>query len=161
MSALRERARRRASSQRGFNMVELMVVVCIIATLSLLAIPSMRDMIRIQRVKTASFDVFAGLVLARSEAIKRNVSVTLTPTGGDWAGGWTATDANGTVLARQDPLSSITVTGPATVVFNGMGRIAAGAGDFAITAADIPAASYRCVKLNVGGRPYSKTGACP
>lgn len=148
------------SRAAGFTITEMMIVVLIVAILSMLAVPSMRDMIRNQRVKTASFDVFAGLVLARSEAIKRNISITLTANGGDWTQGWVATDANGQTVARQDPFSVITVAGPGTpVVFTGVGRSTAIA-SFTITAPDIPAANYRCVKLDRSGRPVSSTGAC-
>ena len=145
----------------GFTIVELMIVVLILAILTALAVPSMRDMIRNQRVKTASFDVFAGLILARSEAIKRNISITLTPSGGSWTQGWTATDANGQTVARQDPFdSTITVVGPGgTVVFSGVGRANAIA-SFTISSTTIPAANYRCVKLDMSGRPVSSMGAC-
>lgn len=144
----------------GFTITELMIVVLIVAVLAMLAVPSMRDMIRNQRVKTASFDVFAGLVLARSEAIKRNISVTLTPNGGDWTQGWVVTDGNGQTVARQDPFQVITVAGPGTpVVFSGVGRANA-ISSFSITAPYIPAANYRCVKLDMSGRPVSSLGAC-
>jgi type IV fimbrial biogenesis protein FimT len=146
----------------GFTIVELMIVVLIVAILTALAVPSMRDMIRNQRVKTASFDVFAGLVLARSEAIKRNLSITLTANSGDWTKGWVATDANGQTVARQDPFdSTISVAGPGpTVVFSGIGR-ANGIASFTISSSFIPAANYRCVKLDMSGRAVSSTGACP
>jgi type IV fimbrial biogenesis protein FimT len=144
----------------GFTITELMIVVLIVAILAMLAVPSMRDMIRNQRVKTASFDVFAGLVLARSEAIKRNISITLTPNGGDWSQGWVATDGNGQVVARQDPFQIITVAGPGNpVVFSGVGRANA-ISSFSISAPYIPATNYRCVKLDMSGRPVSSLGAC-
>src|SRR5689334_5001221 len=144
----------------GFTIVEMMIVVLIVGILTALAVPSMRDMIRNQRVKTASFDVFAGLVLARSEAIKRNISITLTPNAGDWSKGWVATDGNGQVVARQDPFDIITVAGPGgPVVFSGVGRANA-ISSFSITAPFIPAANYRCVKLDMSGRPVSSLGAC-
>ncbi|MEP7070442.1 MAG: GspH/FimT family pseudopilin [Usitatibacter sp.] len=147
----------------GFTLVELMIVLVILATLSALAAPSMSKMIRNQRVKTASFDTFAGLVLARSEAIKRNTSVTLTPVNSsDWSGGWTTTDSSGAVLARQDPLGTAAIAGPASVTFNGSGRLSAAViPKFDVSAPYVDAAYYRCIKVDLSGRPISSLGACP
>ena len=68
---------------RGFTAVELMIVVVIVAILTAMAGPWMGQMVRTQRLRTASFDVLASLQLARSEAIKRNLSVTMAPVGAD------------------------------------------------------------------------------
>ena len=61
--------------QSGFTIAEMMLVVLIIGILSAFAVPSMRSLIRTQEVKTISFDIFASLTLARSEALKRNTNV--------------------------------------------------------------------------------------
>ena len=151
----------------GFTMVEMMIVVLIIAILSAFAVPAMKSMIRTQQVKTVSFDIFASLTLARSEAIKRNINVTMTPLGGGWATGWTVTDGNANVLRDQQYSSSnanITLTGPANVVYNSAGRLTAGAvpAPFVLTSNDIEAAikdqQERCVFLDLSGRPRSGTG---
>ena len=149
-----------ARKSAGFTAVEMMVVVLIIAILAALGAPSMIDMIRTQRVKTASFDTYAGLVLARSEAIKRNTSVTLTPAlgGTDWSGGWTTTDSNGNVVAQQDPLTGVTLAGPASVTFNGLGRLSAAVVPFNLSAPNIPATRYRSITLGMSGRPVSSEG---
>ena len=74
---------------RGFTVTEMLIVVAIMGILAAIATPYMGDMIRRQRIKTAAFDVFSSLAFARSEAIKRNTTVTLTPTNAaDWAFGW-------------------------------------------------------------------------
>jgi type IV fimbrial biogenesis protein FimT len=151
-------ARRRALS--GFTIIEMMIVVLIMAVLAALAAPSMRNMVLTQRVKTASFDVFSGLVLARSEAIKRNTSVTITPTGADWVNGWSATDPLGAVLARQDPFTGLSITGPANITFNGAGRLTAAVVPISLTSPDIPVDNNRCITIDLSGRPISKVGAC-
>jgi prepilin-type N-terminal cleavage/methylation domain-containing protein len=85
----------------GFTVTELMIVVAIMALLAAIAAPSMGTMIKRQRIKTAAFDVFSSMAFSRSEAVKRNTSVTLTPTGGDWAKGWSIADSNGNVLRNR------------------------------------------------------------
>lgn len=150
---------------RGFTLVEMMVVMGIVAILAAFAAPNLGLMIKRQRIKTAAFDVFASLTFARSEAIKRNNMVTLTPVANDWARGWQITDANNNVLRDQKGWDNVTVTGPATVGFSGSGRLAAGAGTpFALTGgaygATVYSGDYRCVTLDLSGRAVSKAGAC-
>lgn len=156
----------------GFSIVELMVVVGIVAILAAFAAPNMGAMIRTQRVRSTSFDVFSSLTLARSEAIKRNVSVTMKPTGGSWATGWKVAadlaasgDANGVELRKQGSVSSVTMSGPASVTYNGTGRLAGAVTPFQMTADVSDSQSTtttlsRCVSVDLSGRPVSKIGAC-
>ena len=106
-------------------------------------------------------DVFAGLVLARSEALKRNTTVTVTPVGGDWANGWTASDSNGNTVRKQSGFTTVSITGPTNVVFTGSGRLSGGASPtFSLSAPDVAAENQRCVKVDLSGRPVSSQGAC-
>lgn len=146
---------------RGFTMVEMLVVLAILAVLAAIAAPNMGAMIRTQRVKTASFDVFSGLVLARSEALKRNTTVTMTPVGSSWASGWTVTDSNGNMLRKQSGFTTVTITGPGNVIFTGSGRLSGGSSpQFSLTAPDVASENQRCVKVDLSGRPVSSQGAC-
>jgi type IV fimbrial biogenesis protein FimT len=156
------RPRRLRSRSAGFNILELMVVVFIIGALAAIAGPDMARMVRTQRIKTSAFDVIASLTLARSEAIKRNVTVTITPTGGDWARGWRVSDANNNVVKEQGDLgSTVTVTGPANVRYASNGRLnGATAPEFALSADDVAAGSLRCIRVDLSGRPVAKEGAC-
>jgi type IV fimbrial biogenesis protein FimT len=145
----------------GFTMVEMLVVLVILAILAAIAAPNMGAMIRTQRVKTASFDVFSGLVLARSEALKRNSTVTVAPVGGNWASGWTITDSNGNTVRKQSGFTTVSITGPSNVVFTSSGRLSGGSSpQFSLTASDVAAENQRCVKVDLSGRPVSLQGAC-
>ena len=144
---------------RGFTLIELMLVVAVAAALTAAALPSYNDFVRNQRVKTSSFDVFSTLVYARSEAVTRNASVTVTPTGGSWTSGWTVTDAGGTVLRSQEALRAITITGPTSVVYLGSGRLSAAVGTFQLSTTG-SGITTRCITIDLSGRPVTKAAAC-
>jgi len=141
-----------------------MIVVAIIGILAAIAAPNMADMMRVQRVRTTAFDIVAGLTLARSEALKRNATVTITPVNGQWMQGWKTTDANGNVVQEQQPItcSTCTITGPATVAYTSGGRLPIGgsAPEFAVTASGLDTTKYRCIDVDLSGRPVTKQGAC-
>lgn len=143
----------------GFTITEMLVVVAIMGVLAAVATPYMGDMIRRQRIKTAAFDVFSSLAFARSEAIKRNTTVTITPTSGNWARGWRIVDNNNNLLREQSGWDALDAAGPATVVFASSGRSTSLA-NISLSASDVQAASYRCVKLDLSGRAVSKEGPC-
>jgi type IV fimbrial biogenesis protein FimT len=146
----------------GFTMVEMMIVLVILAILAAVAAPSMGAAIRTQRVKTASFNVFSSLLLARSEAVKRNTSVTITPSGGNWANGWTVADANSNTLRNAAGVSNITISGPASVTYSGNGRLSpvGTAVQFSLSASDVLTMNQRCIKVTSSGSPISNEGPC-
>ncbi|MFZ3221455.1 MAG: GspH/FimT family pseudopilin [Rhodoferax sp.] len=148
-------------SQRGFTLIELMVVVVMVAILLSVGLPSFSNFIVGQRVKTAAFDLASTLLLARSEAIKRNADVTVAPkvAADGWVGGWTVAVGT-TTLSEQAAYGGITITNPsipASVVYQGAsGRPAAGKTMFTLSGGH----SSRCVTVDLSGMTSTKTGAC-
>ena len=145
---------------RGFTIIELMMVMVVLAVILSLAAPSFSDIVRDQRVKTATFDVYASLVFARSEAIKRNANIDIIPTAvSDWAGGWRV-ETGGTVLKRQDAHQGLNISGPggvniATLTYQGDGRLSA-APTFVVSSSDSTSITARCVRVDLSGRPNVK-----
>lgn len=149
------------TQQRGFSLIELMFVMVIAAVLLGIAVPSFREFTAGQRVKNTAFDFAADLLLARSEAVKRNASVTLTPTGAAWADGWTVS-AGGTTLATKTAVQNVTITPDPdptpSVAYTGNGRIASTL-RFEISSANT--SSVRCVTISSSGVPNTTTTSCP
>ena len=63
--------------QAGLTLIELLLSLLIIATLGILALPNFQNFAQQYRVRGAGSVVYAHLQQARSEAIKRNTSITL------------------------------------------------------------------------------------
>lgn len=149
------------SRMAGFTAAEMMIVVAIVAILAAIAAPNMGEMVRSQRVRTAAFDIYASLNLARSEAVKRNQTVRVRPTNGNWSEGWSVEDMNGNVYKRQEAFTALTVAGPGAVSFGATGRLTAAVGAFQVSAADVPSNKFRCIRLDLSGRAVSLEGQCP
>jgi len=62
---------------RGFTLIEMLAVLTISAILVALALPSFRSIIRSSQISSTSNDLLAAVDLARSEAIRRNVNVSI------------------------------------------------------------------------------------
>jgi type IV fimbrial biogenesis protein FimT len=137
---------------RGFSLVELMITLAVLGMLLMIALPNMGTWIQNTQIRTAAEGAYAGLTLARAEALKRNTSVrfqltndltntcTLNATGKNWVVSLTDT----TSLCDLDPSETVApqivqkrdggegspnvnVQADATaVLFNGIGRAAAG-----------------------------------
>ena len=150
----------RMARQAGFSIVELMVVVAILGLLAALAAPNMQQMIRSQRLKTAAFDIYSSLVFARSEAIRRNTSVTITPNAA-WSAGWEIRDANNNLLRQQSGWSNIASTNNGPIRFSSAGRITAFPGDISLTNPYLDAQFHRCIQIDTSGRAVTREGPCP
>jgi len=65
----------RKAAQRGFSIIELAVTITIVAILMMLGMPSFSEYINNARLGAVAQSFYAGLSLARSEAIRLNVPV--------------------------------------------------------------------------------------
>lgn len=145
---------------RGFTLIELMLVTVVLVVLLAVGIPGFSSIIRAQRIKSASFDLYSALVLARSEAITRNTTVTIAPAGGSWGSGWTVTESGGTVLRQDEGMANVAISGPDSVVYRGSGRLDGAAfPQFELSAAG-ETYQKRCIRIDLSGRPYTKAEPC-
>lgn len=147
-----------------------MITVAVLGILSAVAFPAFRAMIAGARIRTASFDAVSALTVARSEAVKRNAQVNLSPVGGNWRNGWTVS-VGSTVLLRQAALSSgLSVTcyaGSAAsaclpISYTGSGRLSPGTAmpSILISSGDTTSGFVRCISIDPSGRPRSAKASC-
>lgn len=149
-------------SERGFTLVELMIGVVLVGVLLGIGAPSFRALIAEQRLRAVSTDLRLALNMARSEAVKRNRSVVLSPSAGGWGDGWgiaNPDDPNNPAILNQVQSDGITITGPAGVAFNSFGRTLAAA-DFEV-GVDTYSEAAMCLQMQLDGRAVAHKGACP
>jgi type IV fimbrial biogenesis protein FimT len=65
------------AKQAGFTLIELMFTIVVLAVLLGIGVPNFRDFVRNSRLTSAANDLLTDVNLARSEAVKRRVPVTL------------------------------------------------------------------------------------
>lgn len=132
LTSLNTKAKGEEMNGRGFTLVELLVALAVGAILLTIAIPGYAFLVNGSRLAAATNDLVTALHLARSEAIKRGVRVSVckssngtavTPacdTSANWQQGWLVfvdggikgvIDSGDTLLRVQDSLSAaVTIT---------------------------------------------------
>lgn len=152
----------------GFTLIELMVTISIAAILATIAIPSFQDATLNSKLNALSNNFVASAHLARSEAIKRNATVTLSAASGGWQNGWEV-KAGTTVIHTQSNLPNGFLLSEgnsvSSIVFQPTG---VGANSASLTLCRVTptvGSQKRTISVSVTGRPdvTKVTGAttCP
>lgn len=148
----------------GFTIIEVMIVLVILAILATVAAPAMTGMLRTSKVRTIASDFYSALLKARSESIKRRVSVTVAPAGASWTAGWTVTYGSTTLISHEALASDIGVqiNVPATstvssIVYGSNGRVSSAAPTLIFYAPSDSSVQARCVSADPAGLPRVRT----
>lgn len=151
-----------------------MVAVAMVAVLAGLSATSFSGATGRTRVTTDASDLLNAIQVARSEAMKRQVRVTVAPVDSAWTSGWLVfIDSNGNrrwdagepVLLRHRSLATTTAlttdTTPGYVAFGSLGRPIQYSGAFlAGTIAFCDNRVSKSVVIAKSGRPRVQTGVC-
>lgn len=149
-------------------------MVALVAILAALGAASYGNVIGRTRATSDANDLLNAIELTRAEAAKRGRLITLLPTGGDWANGWTVfvdLDANRRVdagepvvvvhapLARTTRIATNTTPGYVAFAASGMPRQYNGA-FLAATITLCDSGTSRAVVIAKSGRPRIAAGTC-
>lgn len=149
------------ASERGFTLIEMMVVIVLMAVMLGLALPSFNGLIERHRVEGMARALMASVSDARAEAARRGVKVTMQQRsecqGRDWSCGWETLVGSGEaieILKRQDPDGRVAIekSTAGAMSFDPIGH-STGGGRFRLRPADSSGSSKIVVVcLALGGR---------
>ena len=144
----------------GFTLIELMIAITVAAVLLVVGIPSFQYAVLNGRVKTAASDFHISLLLARSEAIKRGVNITV----GDNGNGWDIKDGTEIVRSYNDLNADVDLlcdidgddsadTCPASITINRNGRLTNPPFALWFYTTKKDSIPMRCVSISLSGMP--------
>lgn len=173
----------RTTANRGFTLIEMMVVVALIAIFALIGVPAYRSITTSNRMATEMNAFVGDLQFARSEAIKRGQDVTMCASANgtaclganttNWTPGWIVfadandndvVDAGDSILRIHAALQGgdgLASNAGGAITFNRQGFTTQGQ-TLTLNASTGNVALRRCAVLNLVGRARIDTGAnCP
>jgi type IV fimbrial biogenesis protein FimT len=181
--------RKQPRRELGFTLIEMMVTLTLLAILIALVTPSFQGLLRDNQAAAQANALVGSLMLARSEAIKRNAPVVICRSndgascaGSEWEDGWILwadmdrdgaldpDDGDGIpeageemILQAQEPLDGrfdLSATG-SSVTYRPDGTLAGAADAFELLPPGGDTEHGRCIAIEVTGRPRVTKGACP
>lgn len=160
----------------GFTLIELLVTLVVLAIVLAIGVPSLANFIENNRVTSQSNTLLAAVNLARSEAVKRGVAISIQGEPGGFADGWCviAGELDGCQNARDNNLMikefpapdgvAIDEGGIAGITYNGRGYQAEPGANVRIELEppDCPGGvnGRRVVSVSLAGRASINVEAC-
>ena len=145
--------------QKGFTLIEAMVVVALVAILATLALPSFTTLIANQRVTSAAHELQTLLQYARAEGVYKRTQSTVTAADQKWQA------KVGTQVLREATLSdavSVEAGSSGGVVFDvtGQARPASGGGtSYMVFVSGTNASRVQCLTVTGAGLVRMKSAA--
>jgi len=152
-----------SKKQRGFTLIELLVTLSIAVVLLTVAVPSFQSFLLQSRLTGHTNDLVLALALAKSEAVKRGINVSVcassdstTCTGG-WGDGWIVRTSNGQVLQVHSRFAGTICADATTISFRNSGFPTAGITFNLYDARGV--GEGRTITVSAQGRAATTTGA--
>lgn len=161
----------------GFTMIELLITIAILGIIMAFAVPSFQTMIENNRVTSQANTLLSAINLARTEAIKRGVVVSVMREGANFVDGYCVVtgeiadwndcadaQAGNSLLREFEAPGAVTITdgGDTGVSFDGRGFRASG--DFSVQLEPPTCVAgenrLRQVEVSLAGRARLIQGAC-
>ena len=170
------------SRARGFTLIEMMTAIVVLAVLLAVAAPNLIGFVRSSKVRGGQSELISSFLLARSEAMKRGVTVTVgatSSTAGNFSAGWTVwidsdgdgvVDSGETVLRSYPDISNAvvasarnygTTTAISTVSFASTGFLTTNAVTLKLCGASDTTKGYSINVWPVGLADVSDQATCP
>lgn len=150
---------------QGFTLVELLITLVVLSILISLAVPSFRGLMDRNAVSATANNLLSSVLLARSEAVKREQSVIFSGNADftTWAvAADTDNDGTGdeTILEHNGESDGINIAAnnSTTITFNSRGRASLTANSDYFTISKNDATRYVC--FSATGRPRVQEGVC-
>jgi len=117
--------------KKGFTLIELLITIAIAGIVASIGIPSFNQTIRNSRLTTNINEFITSLNFARSEAVKRNQTITVRKSGTEWESGWTVfvdLDGDGNGIVEGDVNDTVlrtygTIASNLTLRASGINRV--------------------------------------
>lgn len=99
----------KVKKQAGLSLIELVIAIAVLAIVVTAALPALQGFIQNHRATAQANGLVTAIQLARSEALKRNDTVTLCASdngaacGGSWNNGWLVREDGGLELLQSWP----------------------------------------------------------
>jgi len=135
--------------QQGFTLTELLITLAILGILSSVALPSFVGQLKYNRLVSNTNQLQSVFKFARSEAAKRDKTVTLDENNGEWH---VMIDGQAAALQKfQASHESISVSGLKDVVIAATGEVNGNDNDFLITDSDNSTVDF-CLQILISGQ---------
>jgi len=171
----------------GFTLIETLIVIAVVAILLAIVAPSLQGVLANNQTATLGDDLFSSIMMARSEAVRRETIVTLcaaadntqsscaaSASTANWQNGWitfldpagTGTVGASTNILKLEPTlitnANINPSASSKITYQPSGLISTGAGTYTIKVAGCTGSTGgKQIVISASGHPTLSAVSCP